>query len=231
MVSDEKRRRPGAGTDENGADESGADTSAGAVSEALRRIRARLADLPEGEGNRYWLRSESDDERFAYISANKQLIVAAAEHCGLSPEMLAGIAWQEIGGAPRVVDDIAYEVRKVLPGSDDPDKTSMGPLAVQVRRAAEVLGYDPGNLAGEQRRAVVEAVREPRQNIFIAAAYLAHEKAATEYADVPPERMTRAQMRDLAARYNGGPYYRVEAAQAYARAFAGNVDRAVEALR
>lgn len=225
MGSDEKRRRPDAGTDGNGADE-----SAGAVSEALRRIRARLADLPEGAGNHYWLRSESDDDRFAYISANKQLIVAAAEHCGLAPEMLAGIAWQEIGGAPRVADDVAYEVRKVLPGTDDPDKTSMGPLAVQVRRAAEVLGYDPGNLAGEQRRAVVEAVREPRQNIFVAAAYLAHEKAASEYADVPSERMTRAQMQDLAARYNGGPYYRVEAAQAYSRAFAENIDRAIRAL-
>jgi hypothetical protein len=225
MGSDEKRCRADAGA------ESGAGGGGGAVSEALRAIRGRLAELPEGEGNHYWLRSESDDDRVAYISANKRLIVAAAEDCGLSPEMLAGIAWQEIGGAPRVVDDVAYEVRKVLPGTDHPDKTSMGPLAVQVRRAAEVLGYDPEDLAGAQRKAVVEAVREPRQNIFIAARYLAHLKAGSPYADVPSERMTRAQMRDLAARYNGGPYYEVEAAQAYGRAFAGNLDKAVRALR
>lgn len=220
-MSEQKRSRPDSGeVDDNGA-----------VSAALQRIRTRLAGLPEGEGNHYWLRSESDDDRFAYISANKRLIVAAAQDCGLSPEMLAGIAWQEIGGAPRVVDDVAYEVRKVLPGTDDPDKTSMGPLAVQVRRAAEVLGYDPGNLAGAQRKAVVEAVREPRQNIFIAAAYLAHLKAGSPYADVPSERMTREQMQDLAARYNGGPFYEVDAAQAYGRAFAQHVDAAARALR
>lgn len=200
------------------------------VSEALQRIRARLAELPEGQGNGYWLPSGSEDDRRAYIAANREIIRAAAQHCALPAELLAGIAWQEIGGNPRIVDDVAYEVRSVVPGLEDPDKTSMGPLAVQVRRAAEVLGYDPESLAGAQRDVVVEAVREPRQNIFIAAQYLAHVKTESDCADVPAERLTREQMQELATRYNGGPYYRVEMAQAYGREFAKNLDAAREAL-
>ena len=144
--------------------------------------------------------------------------------------MLAGIAWQEVDGDPRVVDDIAYHVRRVVPGLRSADKTSMGPLSVQVRRAAEVLGYDPRRLSGRRRRIVVSAVREPRQNIFIAAAYLAGLRSETDFAAVAPERLTRGQLQDLAARYNGGPFFRVTAAQAYGRAFAAHLDAATAAL-
>ncbi|NUK05786.1 hypothetical protein HRW20_33065 [Streptomyces lunaelactis] len=50
------------------------------------------------------------------------------------------------------------------------------------------------------------------------------------FADVPPEQMTRAQMQELAARYNGGPYYESEDAQGYGRGFDRKVDQAKEAL-
>ncbi|MFJ2648688.1 hypothetical protein ACIO1C_18385 [Streptomyces sp. NPDC087420] len=209
------------------------------VSEALHLIRRRLALLPDGRGNNYWLPIRTDRPRRAYIAANSPLIRAAAEHAGLPAEMVAGIAWQEVQGAPRALDDVAYAVRRVLralaPGPlarrvRDADKTSMGPLAVQVRRAAEVLGYDPGALGGRQRRVVVRAVREPRQNVFIAAAYLATLRTECDFAAVPPERLTPDQLQELATRYNGGPYYRVPAAQRYGRAFARDLSAAVEAL-
>jgi hypothetical protein len=200
------------------------------VSEILGRIRTRIDGLPDGQGNNYWLPSTSDEDRRAYISANKDLIRAAAQDSGLPPEMVAGIAWQEVAGDPGLLDDLAYEGRKVLPGGEDPDRTSMGPMAIQVRRAAEVLGYDPGNLTDMQRDAVVSAVRDPAQNIFIASEYLAQLKAESSFADVPPERMTREQMQELAARYNGGPYHRSEDAQAYGRGFDSKLDQAKEAL-
>jgi hypothetical protein len=47
--------------------------------------------------------------------------------------------------------------------SEDPDRTSMGPRAIQVRRAAEVLGYDPHNLTDMQRSVIVDAVKDPRR--------------------------------------------------------------------
>ncbi|MFP1625072.1 hypothetical protein ACLB9X_07660 [Streptomyces sp. 5K101] len=145
--------------------------------------------------------------------------------------MVAGIAWQEVEGDPGVLDDLAYEGRKIIPGSEDPDRTSMGPMAIQVRRAAEVLGYDPQNLTDIQRSTVVDAIKDPGTNIFIASEYLAQLKAESSFADVPPDQMTRAQMQELAARYNGGPYYETDAAQGYGRGFDNKLDQAKEALR
>ncbi|MDX3309726.1 hypothetical protein ACWGH3_17085 [Streptomyces sp. NPDC054884] len=78
-------------------------------------------------------------------------------------------------------------------------------MSIQVRRAAEVLGYDPQHLTDNQRDQVVGALKDPAKNIFIASEYLAQLKAESGFADVPPDQMTRAQMQELAARYNGGP--------------------------
>lgn len=201
------------------------------VSETLYRIQTRVDGLPEGQGNNYWLPSKDDEGRRSYISANKELIKAAAEDSGLPPEMVAGIAWQEVQGDPGLLDDLAYEGRKIIPGSEDPDRTSMGPMAIQVRRAAEVLGYDPHDLTDLQRSTVVNAIKDPGTNIFIASEYLAQLKAESSFADVSPEQMTRAQMQELAARYNGGPYYETDAAQAYGRGFGNRLDQAREAMR
>lgn len=200
------------------------------VSEELMRIRNRLDGLPDAKGNNYWLPSNDDEGRRSYISANSALIKAAAQDAGLPPEMLAGIAWEEVEGDPAVVDDGAYEARKLIPGIGDPDKTSMGPWSIQVRRAAEVLGYDPHNLTDQQRDQVVGALKDPSTNIFIASEYLAQLKAESSFADVPPEQMTRAQMQELAVRYNGGPYYEDPNAQGWGRSFDQNVDKAKEAL-
>ena len=201
------------------------------VSDILQKIRTRIDGLPEGQGNNYWLPSTSDEDRRAYISANKELIKAAARDSGLPPEMVAGIAWKEVAGDPGWVDDAAHKARRNVPGLGDADQTSMGPMAIQVRRAAEVLGYDPGNLTEAQRQVVVEAVKDPAQNIFIASEYLAQLKAESGFADVPPEQMTKAQMQELAARYNGGPYYESNDAQRYGRQFGQNLDEAKEALK
>ncbi|MBM9624753.1 hypothetical protein [Streptomyces zhihengii] len=201
------------------------------MSEALFRIQTRVNSLPEGVGNNYWWLSTSDEDRREYIAANKELLKAAAADSGLPPEMVAGIAWKEVAGDPGLLDDAAFEGRKILPGSEDPDRTSMGPMAIQIRRAAEVLGYDPETLTDTQRAVVVDAVKAPATNIFIASEYLAQLKAESGFADVPPEKMTREQMQELAARYNGGPYYESADAQRYGRQFDQHLDEAKESLR
>ena len=127
------------------------------------------------------------------------------------------------------LDDAADTARQVGIGGD-PDQTSMGPMSIQIRRAAEVLGYDPGSLTDAQRDQVENAVKDPAQNIFITSEYLATLKAESEFADVPADQMTAAQYQELAARYNGGPYWQSGDAQAYGRRFTSNLDDAQQAL-
>ncbi len=214
------------------------------VSPALRDIRLQVANLPSAKDS-YWSPPGNAEERAAWITANKDVINAAARNAGLPPDMVAGIAWQEIGGQPGILDDITDTLREqaasplspVIPENlpwrlgGDQDSTSFGPIAIQVRRGAEVLGYDPQELTDQQRAMVEEALQDPAQNIFIASEYLAQLKAESEFADVPAEEMTPEQYEELAARYNGGPYWQTGDAQAYGRGFTNNLNDARNALR
>ncbi|MER5846858.1 hypothetical protein ABT126_07255 [Streptomyces sp. NPDC002012] len=216
------------------------------VSPTLRDIRMQVANLPQAKDG-YWLPPSSDQEKKEWIAANKEIIQAAAKNSGLPPDMVAGIAWQEIAGQPGYADDVVDTIREQadapwglspispenLPGrlGGSPDETSFGPIAIQVRRGAEVLGYDPDNLTEHQRAVVEESLQDPGQNIFIASEYLAQLKAESEFANVPAEEMTSAQYQELAARYNGGPYWEGDKAQAYGRGFNNDLDNARKALR
>ncbi|GAA2820497.1 hypothetical protein GCM10010470_64750 [Saccharopolyspora taberi] len=76
----------------------------------------------------------------------------------------------------------------------------------------------------------VEALQDPKQNIFIAAQHIADLKQQTEFADVPADQLTPGQMQELAARYNGGPHWQGEDAQGYGRGFLKNIPQAREAM-
>ncbi|MET7617467.1 hypothetical protein [Streptomyces sp. NPDC005408] len=143
------------------------------VSPTLRDIRLQVANLP-GAKDSYWSPPSNAQERAEWIAANKEIIKAAALNSGLPPDMVAGIAWQEIGGQPGILDDLTDTIREqadsplspiapeTLPWrlAGDPDNTSMGPIAIQVRRGAEVLGYDPDHLTDQQRGMVEEAIQD-----------------------------------------------------------------------
>lgn len=214
------------------------------ISPTLRDIRTQVANLPDAK-DAYWDPPSSDQDRKEWIAANKETIRAAAKNSGLPADMVAGIAWQEVGGQPGYMDDTVDTIREqfdvpfspILPenlpwrAGGSPDETSFGPIAIQVRRGAEVLGYDPDNLTEAQRATVEESLQDPGQNIFIASGYLAQLKAESKFADVPADEMTPAQYQELAARYNGGPYWQGSDAQAYGRGFNNDIDQAREALR
>lgn len=110
------------------------------------------------------------------------------------------------------------------------DQTSMGPIAIQIRRSAEVLGYDPENMTQAQRDKVEKATQDPATNVYVASEYLAQLKAESSFAGVPADQMTPAQYQELAARYNGGPGWQTDDAQAYGRGFGYNLDQARQAL-
>ncbi|MGA5421024.1 hypothetical protein [Streptomyces lavendulocolor] len=214
------------------------------VSPSLMDIRMRLTELP-GATDAYWAVPRNAEERREWIAANSDIITAAAQRSGLPRDMVAGIAWQEVGGQWGWMDDGVDTVRELardgwLYGSPEslpsrlggsPDETSFGPIAIQVRRAAEVLGYDPAHLTDSQRDTIEASLQDPGQNIFIASEYLAMLKEESDFADVPADEMTREQRQELAARYNGGPYWQDDKAQAYGRGFDENLDDARSALK
>ncbi|MFE2551531.1 hypothetical protein ACFXGI_23715 [Streptomyces sp. NPDC059355] len=216
------------------------------VSPELRDIRMRVAGLPEADDN-YWDPPQSDEGRAEWIRNNKEILRAAAQRAGLPEEMVAGIAWKEVGGQPGIFDDGVDFFRQAadapwglspvtaenLPdrAGGKPDETSFGPIAVQLRRGAEVLGYDPENLTDQQRNVVKSALQDPKQNAFIAAGFLAQIKEETGYANIPADQLTEAQMQEIAARYNGGPYWESKKAQDYGDDFRDNLGNVKKAMQ
>ncbi|WP_251055892.1 hypothetical protein [Streptomyces sp. ISL-94] len=214
------------------------------MSPELRDIRMRIAGLPEVDDS-YWNPPDGDKEKAAWISQKKEILRAAAQHAGLPEELVAGIAWKEIAGQPGIFDDGSDTVRQwaesplspITPenlpsrAGGAPDETSFGPIAIQLRRGAEVLGYDPAHLTEDQRDLVEESLQDPRQNAFIAAGFLAQIKAEAGYGDVPADQLTDAQMREIAARYNGGPYWQSEKAQNYGNDFGDSLRKVKDAMR
>ncbi len=221
--------------------------STDAVSPTLQRFKDLAAQLPEGTNTSYWALSEDSDEmRRQWIQDNKAAIDAAAREAGLPPDLVAGIAWQEVGGKGRVFDDLT-QLGRDMADSDwspvtpenlpdrlggSPDEVSYGPLSIQTRRAAEVLGYDPENLTDEQRDEIIAAAEEPRTNILISAQHLADLKAQSEFADVPADQMTPEQYAEIGARYNGGPNWNTDPdAKAYGKTLVEHLPEARKAMQ
>ncbi|WP_232376650.1 hypothetical protein [Amycolatopsis aidingensis] len=209
------------------------------TSPALAEIKAAAAELPGGNVTIPWYQGwETDDSyRAEWVRDNREVISAAAEKYGLPRDLVAGIAWQEVAGEAYWLDYgvLGLRMREEAenPGLDPNDDrrsnaTSMGPIAIQVRRAAETLGYDPATMSPAQRMEIVEALNDPKQNIFVAAAHLSDLKQQSGFGD--SENMTAEEYRELAARYNGGPYWEGKAAQGYGDGFMENLGKAKEAL-
>ncbi|MCX2732852.1 hypothetical protein OOZ19_21655 [Saccharopolyspora sp. NFXS83] len=94
-----------------------------AVSPTLQRFRDLAGTLPEGKNTPYWLSENSDEFREQWIGDNKAAIEAAARESGLPAELVAGIAWQEVGGKGRVWDDATGTARDLA----EPDWSPISP--------------------------------------------------------------------------------------------------------
>lgn len=183
---------------------------------------------------------------YDFVAAYKELIDAVAQEFGLPPDLLAAIAWRELCATPyplealtdalrRAADgDWAWITTQSLPGlvaRATKSNTGPGSMATPIRRAAEVLGYDPASLSNGQLNEVESALRDPAQHVVIAAKYLAWLKAESSFTDVSADELSYAQYQELAARYDGGPHWSGGAAQSYGRDVVATLDRARAALR
>jgi len=166
----------------------------------------------------WWRTGGADDEdtfKRQWIYDHRQVIEVAARTYGIPDSLLAGVAYVEIGGKPTYLDDAVDVLRQQVPAgavrhalpylSAPPDHTSYGPMSIQIRRAADALGYDPDTIAYTQRDAIIGSLKDHRQSLFIAAKHLADLKLTTDFATVPPGQLSTAQEALLAAKYNAGP--------------------------
>ena len=99
-------------------------------------------------------------------------------------QRVASIAYREAGG-DGISDDIAHGLRsesgRNLPVTGKIEKllnrpadhTSFGPLNIQERRAAQILGYgDIGTMSETARRTLASTTKDPTAAIFMAAQHI-----------------------------------------------------------
>ncbi|MEV4083199.1 hypothetical protein ACGFJC_53405 [Nonomuraea fuscirosea] len=129
-----------------------------------------------------------------WIAAYKDVISAAATFWSVPDWVLAGIAYQEVGGSPPL-DRAAFVARLSSGQIEKARLTSFGPLSIQYRLALDLLGYKSVNetLAWE----IIDLVENPAGNLFLAAKYLSnlHAKEGGAWTDV--------EVRRVATAYNG----------------------------
>lgn len=139
-------------------------------------------------------------------------IRAAAHKYDVPIELLAGVAYNEVGGDPLEADNVAYalrsEVGRNLPLVPDlnprRDLTSFGNLSVQLRRASESLNYgESERLTENQRRMILSSLQNPSENIFVAAKHLS-DLRDVDFKGTSASKLTRGQIEIIGARYNRG---------------------------
>jgi hypothetical protein len=143
-------------------------------------VDAAMKLWPEsvGGGNAY-LFSYKD----GWISHNKTAIKEAAKSNQIPVDLLAGVAWAEVGGMPDVVDSIAYPIRsydwsgpdwvdKNLTVTKNPHQTSIGSVSIQLRNVAEILGINLDKLTYKQQLELIKSMETDATNLDIVAKYL-----------------------------------------------------------
>ena len=148
----------------------------------------------------------------SYVNNYKDVIIDAADKYDIPVLLLAGIAYTEFGGDPMWIDDIAYNVRafdwsgpdwvdKYLTITKNPDYTSFGNTSIQVRRALEMLDY---NSSSKQKNNVIDMLKDPIQNIYLAARHLDVLRNVDFYG-LSANELDDEAIQIIASRYNIGP--------------------------
>ncbi len=188
-------------------------------------------------------KSERDDshllrKKAEFVEAYMPVIRQAADANDIPAILLAGIAWREFGGDPMWIDDVAYRFRLFDHAGDayminttltkKQEQTSFGNLSIQVRRAAQALGFDYDELPGHQHEQLIKMLKDPVQNIFIAAKHIADMRDIDFYGK-PASALTNDELKIITSRYHLGPDYSLEQVQANA-AYGENVLRRYKQL-
>lgn len=127
----------------------------------------------------------------------------------------------ELGGAPLWEDPVVYNARAYLPDflkvvpqlEVDKDKTSFGNASIQIRRAAETLGY-PEDLTDDERTSIIDSLNNSTESIFISAAHIS-DLRDVDYNGVSASDLTEEQVSIIGSRYNVGPEVDIDSLPTY----------------
>jgi hypothetical protein len=149
----------------------------------------------------------------AWVRLNAPYIRIAAREHRLPPELVAGVCWIEVGGDPSFIDRLAFTIRAFdwsgpdwidrLAITNRPERTSFGPVSMQLRTAAHTLGLDPQTLSQQQWLDLSRALQTDRYNIDLAARHLAQLLDHDGLGKSRPA-LSDDEVRIVGARYNRG---------------------------
>ncbi len=106
-----------------------------------------------------------------WVIGYRRVILDAAREFKVPFDVLAAVAYNEVGGDPPATDRAAFAARSVGLLGGRPDRTSFGDLSMQVRTAEEVLGFRAPT-EGAVRARVLSLLENKRGAIYLAAARL-----------------------------------------------------------
>jgi hypothetical protein len=148
----------------------------------------------------------------AWVRGHRSQIKDLSAAYNLPPELLGGVAWIEAGGKPYISKIQLYNLRRFDHSGDPllepltvtkkPEMTSMGPVAIQLRRAAEAMGLDYKNLSESDKSELVDCLQNADNELSIVAKHLWQLKQIDF-----PDKTTLGifEIRIIATRFNRGP--------------------------
>lgn len=178
-----------------------------------------------------------------FVKKYSDVIEDAAQKYDIPSFLLAGIIYNEYGGDPMWIDNVAYRVRDFdwcgpdwvdenLTITKNPYLTSFGNVSIQLRRAAETLGYDINDMSNSQINSLIDKLEDPVTNIYIAAAH-ASDLRDIDYSGVNAADLNKEEILVIATRYNRGPDLSLDEIQAdtsYGNAIYSHKDSILSAL-
>ena len=159
-------------------------------------------------------RSYLERYKNGWVVYNRERIQAAARNARIPALLLAGVAWNEVGGKPDAMDSLAFPVRSFdwcgpdwvdrrLTVTKRPELTSMGAVSIQLRVAAQTLGLDISSMSFGERQRLQGALESNVFNLNVVAMHL-YNLIKRDFPEADTINLTDEQFVVIGSRYNRG---------------------------